>query len=497
MLTRPGSDALDTALVSDQVHPTQDDALVRRGSVVLGGPWGARGVAGESWWSPLRVLVVIATVTYALGYWLRWPCRTADFLNDDRYVRMCYTDIPYLYYGRGLAQGARPYLDAIPGVDTIEYPVLTGWFMWLAALLTGSDTSSATQYMRSGIFYDRNAVLLFLCFLVAVVATALTVKRRPWDGAMVAAAPAVVMTGLINWDLLAVAITAVSFLLWARGRVGWAGITMGLAISAKFYPLVLLGAVVLVAARERRWRDATGYVAAAVGAWGVVNLPVALAAPEQWARFYTFSQERGVDFGSVYLAAQYLFDVSVGDVNRYGIVGFGLLGLAITWLVFRAPVAPRVEQIALLVLIAFTVTNKVYSPQYVLWLLPFAVLARPRWREFLIWQAGQVQYTIAVWLFLEQYGQEGRRGLPEETYALSILVMVALTLWYAALVVRDVWVGERPEGVPAAVKPESGSLESPPVGAMSTPMDVMARTGNVRPTTSGNSREPDSQPHIP
>lgn len=429
------------------MHPSHDDPLVERGSAVVGGPWGRHAASGEAWWSPLRVLIIIATITYALGYWLRWPCRTADFLNDDRYVRLCYTDIPYLYYGRGLAQGARPYLDSIPGVDTIEYPVLTGWFMWLAALLTGSDTSPATQYARSAVFYDRNAILLFICFLVAVVATALTVRRRPWDAAMVAAAPAIVFTGLINWDLLAVAITAVSFLLFARGRIGWAGITIGLAISAKFYPVVLVGAVVLVLARQQRWREGAGYIAAALGAWAVVNIPVALAAPEQWARFYTFSQERGVDFGSVYLAAQYLFDVSVSDVNRYGVIGFGLLGLGITALVFRAPTPPRVEQIALLVLIAFTVTNKVYSPQYVLWLLPFAVLARPRWREFLIWQAGQVQYTIAVWLFLEQYGQEGRRGLPEETYALSILVMVTITLWYASLVVRDIWRGTRPTGV--------------------------------------------------
>ena len=431
----------------ETVHPSQDDPLVARGSAVLGGPWGSRAAAGESWWSPLRVLIIIATVTYAVGYWLRWPCRAENFLNDDRYVRLCYTDIPYLYYGRGLAQGARPYLDSIPGIDTIEYPVLTGWFMWLASLLTGSDTSPATQYARSAMFFDRNAILLFVCFLIAVVATALTVRRRPWDAAMVAAAPAIVFTGLINWDLLAVAITAVSFLAFARGRIGWAGITIGLAISAKFYPVVLVGAVVLVLARHQRWRDAAGYIAAALGAWALVNVPVALAASEQWARFYTFSQERGVDFGSVYLAAQYLFDISVGDVNRYGVIGFGLLGLAITVLVFRAPTPPRVEQIALLVLIAFTVTNKVYSPQYVLWLLPFAVLARPRWREYLIWQAGQVQYTIAIWLFLEQYGQEGRRGLPEETYALSILVMVAITLWYASLVVQDIWRGTRPHGL--------------------------------------------------
>ena len=33
-----------------------------------------------------------------------------------------------------------------------------------------------------------------------------------------------------------------------------------------------------------------------------------------------------------------------------------------------------------LIVVAFTLTNKVYSPQYSLWLVPLAVMARPRWR---------------------------------------------------------------------------------------------------------------------
>ena len=52
----------------------------------------------------------------------------------------------------------------------------------------------------------------------------------------------------------------------------------------------------------------------------------------------------------------------------------------------RAPRAPRRsrrrtadEKGAVLVVAAFAITNKVYSPQYVLWLLPLAAMARPRW----------------------------------------------------------------------------------------------------------------------
>ena len=47
---------------------------------------------------------------------------------------------------------------------------------------------------------------------------------------------------------------------------------------------------------------------------------------------------------------------------------------------------PRVAQLAFLLVAGFLVLNKVWSPQYSLWLLPLAVLARPRWRSLLLWQ---------------------------------------------------------------------------------------------------------------
>ena len=50
---------------------------------------------------------------------------------------------------------------------------------------------------------------------------------------------------------------------------------------------------------------------------------------------------------------------------------------------------------AFLVVAAFLMTNKVYSPQYVLWLLPLMILARPKWRDWLIFTAGELIYFVA------------------------------------------------------------------------------------------------------
>ena len=82
--------------------------------------------------------------------------------------------------------------------------------------------------------------------------------------------------------------------------------------------------------------------------------------------------------------------------------------------------------------------NKVYYPQYVLWLLPLAVLARPRWRDILIWQAGEVFYFGAVWLYLGNYTASGASGAPDRFYWVAIVVRVLAELYLIAVIVRDI-----------------------------------------------------------
>jgi len=425
------------------VAPSQEDSIVAGALTRLGGPLGrhARAASRSLVW-PLRMLIIFATTSHLLGYVMRWPCRVANFTNRDRYPRLCYSDIPYLYSGRGFDVGAIPYIDHPPGKEVLEYPVLTGWFMHIARWLTGgTHEGSRTVLVRAARFYDWNAVMLGACLVIAVVATALTVRTRPWDAALFALAPTILTTGLINWDLLAVALLAISTMLWMRQRPALAGIFLGLAISAKFYPVALLAVFAALCLRTRRMGDFWRLLATTLGAWAVVNVPIAWLAPDAWAHFYVFSRERGADFGSFWLALQYVAHITVapGHLNTLVIITFGVLAAGVLALCFFAPQPPRFAQVAFLMLVAFCVSNKVYSPQYVLWLVPFAVLARPRWRAFLVWQASQVLYAVSVWMFLEASAGGGpRKGLTPDNYGWLVLITIAFTLWYAALIVREI-----------------------------------------------------------
>ncbi|MGV7835601.1 hypothetical protein PJM48_29075, partial [Mycobacterium kansasii] len=61
-------------------------------------------------------------------------------------------------------------------------------------------------------------------------------------------------------------------------------------------------------------------------------------------------------------------------LNAVSAVLFGLCCLGIGYVALTAPRRPRVAQLAFLVVAVFLLTNKVWSPQFSLWLVPLAVV---------------------------------------------------------------------------------------------------------------------------
>lgn len=414
--------------------PTQTDPDIAAGNEGLGGPIGSHAAIGARFWSPLRVILLAGTVVFWLGFLRTYPCMSNGWMDPDRYEALCYSDVPVLYRVRGLADGIFPYVQWPPGGQPLEYPVLIGVWMWLLAKITAvvHGVSDPLTY------YVVNAVGAFVAYLAALAATSMTVRGRTWDGLMMALSPAVFLAAFINWDWPAIALTSLALLAWSRRRPGWAGIALGLAVAAKFYPVILLGPLFLLCLRGRRM-PAFGWLAAGTAvSWLVVNVPFMIAGFDGWKYFFTFSSERDEDFGSVWLALQTAgHGVAAPSLNRYALGSFLVLCMGIGALVLLAPRRPRVAQVSFLVVAAFLLTNKVYSPQFVLWLLPLAVLARPRWRDIIWWQLAEAVYFAAVWWYLAGLGDD-HKGLSEQWYAAAIAVHLVATAVLAGVVVRDI-----------------------------------------------------------
>ncbi|MGN6332909.1 MAG: glycosyltransferase family 87 protein [Motilibacteraceae bacterium] len=453
------------------VPPSRDDPVVRSLSEVVGGPVGPRLRAGAAaLWTPTRVCVVLAVVTMVAALALKQHCRTTGWASPDQFTHLCYSDVSALFGSRGLADKLFPYVGHLgqPGVEQVEYPVLTGLLMWATAKVVPGSGYSVDRLVT---YFDVNLLADFALLVVAVLATAWTARRRRWDAAIVAASPAVAMTATINWDLLAVALTAVAMLLWARNRPVPAGLLLGLGVAAKLYPVLLLGPLLVLCLRAGRLRAWTGAFAGTAASWLAVNLWFILFARDGWARFYALSRERGAGFSSIfYVTGSGWWTAHLSFLNAVASLVMLLACAGIAWLALAAPRRPRVGSLAFLVVAAFLLTNKVYSPQYALWLVPLLALARPRWRDVLIWQACESVHWVAIWLYIAGF-TANTRGLPRPVYDAAVWLHVAGLLWLAAMVVRDVL---HPEHDPVRA---DGVDDDPAGGPLDRAPDVVVLDG--------------------
>ena len=440
------------------VHPTQDDPVVAALSEGVGGPVGPRA-APHPWWTPTRVVVLLAAVCFALGMVQKSGCYEGYWANDDRYTHMCYSDLPYLYTGRGLVELDWPYSHD-PQVrdryEVMEYPVGIAYFAYAAAWVTQKATGAGDVHARADQpagdlagtdqvkkelrgFVIVNALAFALLALLSAWLLAGVDRRRPWDAVIFAASPTLLLTGLINWDMLAVVMVAGTLFTWARGRPIATGVLVGLGTATKLYPLFLLGPIAIICLRERRYRDLVDTVLAAAASWCVLNAPAYVGGKHEWLRFWKFNSERGPDLGSVWLMIQQWTGdaISATTVNHWSWALFGLWCVAVAVVGFRAPSTPRLAQLGFLVVAGFLLVNKVYSPQYVLWLLPLAALARPRWRDQLVWQACEVFYFASVWWYLQgDLASSGGQDAP--VYWIAIVIRMIGELYLVAIVARDV-----------------------------------------------------------
>ena len=86
---------------------------------------------------------------------------------------------------------------------------------------------------------------------------------------------------------------------------------------------------------------------------------------------------------------------------------------------------------------------------YVVWLVPLAVLARPRLWPYLLWQLAEVGYFFGIWGYLIfVYGSEGNaitgyHGISTGWYFAAHAARLLAVALLAAFVVRDILFPER------------------------------------------------------
>lgn len=479
----PSPLAQDLRSADDRDLPSRTDRIGAALADVIGGPVGRHALIGrQRFMTPLRVMLIVAVVFLALGYSTKAAClqttgsgpadqRVANWENNRAYYELCYSDTVPLYTAELLNQGKFPYksswietdgsgepritYDGEVAVRYMEYPVLTGLYQY-ASMALAKTYSAVTRAASIPVvaevvmFFNIAAFGLALAWLATVWATAMLAGRRVWDAALVAASPLVIFQIFTNFDALATAFAVGAMLAWARRRPVPAGALIGLGVAAKLYPLLLLVPLVLLALRTGRLREVAKTAATAFATWLLVNLPIMALFPRGWSEFFRLNTRRGDDMDSLYNVVKSFtgwqgFDTDLGFwqpptiLNAVTAVLFASCCIAIGYIALTARQRPRVAQLAFLVVAAFLLTNKVWSPQFSLWLVPLAVLALPHRRILLAWMTLDALVWVPRMLYL--YG-ESNRGLPEQWFTATVLLRDVAVITLCALVIRQIY---RPE----------------------------------------------------
>jgi uncharacterized membrane protein len=226
------------------------------------------------------------------------------------------------------------------------------------------------------------------------------------------AAVAGALAPMILWryDVFVALLTTIALYFTVKGRSMRAGIVLGLAVGSKLYPVLLLVPFGVFIWRGQSVRAAMSFVTSLAVTTTFVLAPT-IAAGGGMPSFISFGVERGVHLESIWggalalagstglvdveiVFAHYSQEVHSDATNLVlltssaasivAVVGATLASVGRAAAAARRSVetgrtaVPDLAEAACLVLLALLVTSKVFSPQYLLWVAPFAVLASTR-----------------------------------------------------------------------------------------------------------------------
>ncbi len=269
------------------------------------------------------------------------------------WATLAYSDILSM---RGVAHiPGLPYLDY-----QLEYPVLTGLFIrfmgvlgtgnWQYYVLTCAGLiafAALATYFLYRTMSDAGRRTFLLCWVVA---------------------PSMFIFLIYNWDIMAVLCVTVALYLAAKERDCLAAVALAFGFSCKLYPVLYLVPLLMKRRTLASWARLIGAFAVTALA---INLFFMVSNFHGWYYFFSFNSTRPPNEDSIWgLACYWIRPLTIGQVN---IVSWVLFAAGAAIVVWRFRHQSTVKLWFALTLV-FVLANKVFSPQYALWLLPFFVL---------------------------------------------------------------------------------------------------------------------------
>lgn len=433
---------------------------------------------------PRRFDMVIVAAMVALLFWgVRYQIGLFGLLTDATHYQ-CYI-IAFLQGTAATRQLPVPQCDFMHTLDSMTIPqtvILQNMQAWhLPAWLINFVASQPVRQPFHALPYEY-PFLSLIPFLFGLTGPLLwyqttfagwmillaiglyfLLKRHVSRGAAFALA---LYLPLGNWitlggrfDLVPACCTVIALFCAERSRWKWAFALLALATMLKFYPAVLI--LPFFVAQQRRssdrwyaWRRLQGLAVFAAVCLGIEVCSLLLNVQGTLAPLSYFGtrpiQVESLSASLLWLASflhiPITFVYSYGSLNILSppsdiVSALALLalvvGLAYTfWLQWRGKLS--LAQTTLLTLLIVMLTGKVFSPQYLIWVAPFAaIVGKSNWKWLLAW--GSIcLLTTAIYPFIYNNGG-GIMHAPEQllfypaiTLRNALMLGVVIAIFYRA-----------------------------------------------------------------
>lgn len=283
------------------------------------------------------------------------------------------SSVVYRWQGNGLLRGDYP---------RSEYPLG-------AVLLFGLEA-----WLGGGLTRNANALLMAPLALVTSAAVWLTrAPYAPWLAALIGFWPANSFYWQYKFDLAPAALLVVGLVLALRGRWALSGVALALGTLVKWTPALAAVALVAWLLSTRRVREAATHAAALAATIVLVYAPFLAWSGSEVTAAYERQSGRSITPESVWYLLLRPFDLAhvrthisfSAGAPRWANVAAGLLQAAVVLALVVAAARARSQRaavaLAALAPVAFLLTNRIFSPQFMLvafagWALAAALVVR-------------------------------------------------------------------------------------------------------------------------
>lgn len=315
----------------------------------------------------------------------------------------------YYQYSSNIFHGMIPYQDF-----TMEYPPLVLIPICFPFGITWNLSMSFQMYIA--LFLLENIVL---CLVIGRIVWYIQQRWEPNPhhnliSLMVYSLVICIASPLLAWryDIFPALLTIMALWLLLLNKPFLSGFSLGIASAAKLYPVMLIPVFGIYLWTHQK-KQSLGFLVSGILVVLVILLPLFFFSPEWLVKFVNYHQLRGIqiesfvsgvllighligsvpitvglNYGAFHIVSAYS-GIILQIVPVFAILVFSII-LVSAFLAFQKEYrlkgsnsSETLVAYSVLILLGFIILNKVFSPQYIIWLIPFVPLLKYRYSLFM------------------------------------------------------------------------------------------------------------------